>query len=192
VVTGRINLDADADIWVGFEAAHIFPLALDQIFTGLGFAQLITHNFPPEVNSPQNGILLRADIHCLWDNYFIAVNPNNGYRVQSFRPSTWEYHGNVLHTVCCRPADPLSVIDALLLWHYEQAVFCNMRGAGEPILEFDFPPGTDMMGEIRAGPQAAERMEAELFTRLYNWREAQSSEDESNSQSLLQVSDNHS
>ena len=45
-----------------------------------------------------------------------------------------------------------------------------MRGAAEPTFEFDFPPGTDMMGEIRAAPRAAERMEAELFTRLYGWQ----------------------
>ena len=41
-----------------------------------------------------------------------------------------------------------------------------MRGAGEPVFEFDFPPGTDMMGEILGGPRAAERMEFELFSRL--------------------------
>lgn len=38
-----------------------------------------------------------------------------------------------------------------------------MRGAGEPIFEVDFPPGSDILGEIRDGPKAAERMEFELF-----------------------------
>lgn len=56
--------------------------------------------------------------------------------------------------------------DALLRWHFEQAVLCNVRGAGERVPEFDFPPGSDMMGEILAGPKAQERMEFELFTRL--------------------------
>lgn len=41
-----------------------------------------------------------------------------------------------------------------------------MKGAGEPIFEHDFPAGSDMAGEIRSGPKAAERMEFELFTRL--------------------------
>lgn len=41
-----------------------------------------------------------------------------------------------------------------------------MRGAGEPIFEIDFPPGSDMMGEILKGPKAAERIEYELFSRL--------------------------
>lgn len=41
-----------------------------------------------------------------------------------------------------------------------------MRGAGEPIFETDFPPGSDALGEIRRGPKAAERMEFELFSRF--------------------------
>lgn len=41
-----------------------------------------------------------------------------------------------------------------------------MRGAGEPNFEHDFPPGSDMTGEILKGPKAAERMEFELFNRM--------------------------
>ena len=56
----------------------------------------------------------------------------------------------------------------LLRWHFRQAVLANMRGAvGEPIFEHDFPPGSDIMKDIREGPKAAERMECELFGRLY-------------------------
>ena len=57
-------------------------------------------------------------------------------------------------------------IDDLLRWHFRQAVLTNMRGAGEPVFEHDFPPGSDMMGHILRGPRAAERMEFELFGRL--------------------------
>ena len=41
-----------------------------------------------------------------------------------------------------------------------------MRGAGEPIFEIDFPPGSDVLGEMCGGPKAAERMEFELFNRF--------------------------
>ena len=41
-----------------------------------------------------------------------------------------------------------------------------MRGAGEPMFENDFPPGSDIMGEILQGPKAGERMEFELFGRI--------------------------
>lgn len=61
---------------------------------------------------------------------------------------------------------PSRPADQLLRWHFRQAVLANMRGAGEPIFENDFPPGTDMAGEIRDGPKAAERMEFELFSRF--------------------------
>ncbi|KAL9116933.1 MAG: hypothetical protein Q9187_006534, partial [Circinaria calcarea] len=56
--------------------------------------------------------------------------------------------------------------DELLRWHFRQAVLANMKGNGEPIFESDFPPGSDMMGEILEGPKPAERMEFELFSRL--------------------------
>jgi len=41
-----------------------------------------------------------------------------------------------------------------------------MRGAGEPVFEHDFPPGSDIVGDILRGPRSAERMEFELFGRL--------------------------
>lgn len=41
-----------------------------------------------------------------------------------------------------------------------------MRGTGALMLEHDFPPGSDMIGQIVSEPQAAERMEFELFGRL--------------------------
>ncbi|KAE8130998.1 HNH endonuclease-domain-containing protein [Aspergillus pseudotamarii] len=175
VITGRINRQGHVGIWTGYEAAHIFPLALDTIFQSHGFSNLITYNNPPGIKSPQNGILLRNDIHAHWDQYAIAVNPSDGYKIQSFTPETWDYHGKVLHPVCRQRGHQMAVVDALLHWHYEQAVLCNMRGAGEPTFEFDFPPGTDMMGEIRNGPQPAERMEAELFGRLHGLYQAESS-----------------
>ena len=42
-----------------------------------------------------------------------------------------------------------------------------MKGeAGEPQFDADFPPGSDVMGEIMNGPKPAARMEFELFDRL--------------------------
>ena len=62
--------------------------------------------------------------------------------------------------------DPRRPVDQLLRWHFRQAVLINMKGTGEPIFEFDYPPGSDMIGEIMRGPMAAKRMEIELFSRL--------------------------
>lgn len=63
-------------------------------------------------------------------------------------------------------SDPRRPSDELLRWHVRQAVLTNMRGAGEPIFEHDFPSGSDIMGDIINGPKAAERMEFELFNCL--------------------------
>ncbi|KAE8417471.1 hypothetical protein BDV36DRAFT_309384 [Aspergillus pseudocaelatus] len=142
--------------WTSYHAAHIFPLALDSIFQSQGFSKLITYNTSLGITSPQNGILLRKDNDQLWDDYSIAVSPNDGYRIQGFLPGAWEYHGTVLDPLCRQPGNQLSVVDGLLQWHYEQA------------FEFDFPAGTDMMGGIRKGPAPGERMEAELFGQLYS------------------------
>lgn len=49
-----------------------------------------------------------------------------------------------------------------------------MRGNGEPCFEHDFPPGSDMLADIREGPMTAERMEFELFGRLARYVESAS------------------
>ncbi|KAK9318811.1 hypothetical protein V1517DRAFT_92816 [Lipomyces orientalis] len=74
--------------------------------------------------------------------------------------------GRLLDPVCRNPSNENSVSDELLRWHFRQAVLAKKRGAGEPVFETDFPPGSDMVGEIRNGPDATKRMDAELFTRL--------------------------
>jgi hypothetical protein len=62
--------------------------------------------------------------------------------------------------------NPQRPVDQLLRWHFRQAVLANMRSAGEPRFEHDFPPGSNIVGDILDGPKSAERMEFELFNRL--------------------------
>ncbi|EFR00721.1 hypothetical protein MGYG_03726 [Nannizzia gypsea CBS 118893] len=87
--------------------------------------------------------------------YSFSVNPFDDYRVQSFKPNSAEYHNIQLHPVCRNTNGPHHVSDIRLRWHYEQAILANVRGAREqqPVFEHDFPPGTDMLGEIRRGPE---------------------------------------
>lgn len=163
VITGQVNTAAAFNGWSRFQVAHIFPLSLSS-----GYNALTNSTQPSDINSPRNGILLRADVHGPWDNYSISVNPNT-YRVVAFQPDCWDLHGKILHPVCRQPGDSNAVLDALLKWHFEQAVLCNMRGLGEPLYDFDFPPGSDMVGTILKEPQADQRMEAELSNRLYDF-----------------------
>jgi hypothetical protein len=62
--------------------------------------------------------------------------------------------------------NPQRPVDQLLRWHFKQTVLANMRGVGEPIFEHDFPPGSDIVGQILSGPKTAERMEFGIFSRL--------------------------
>ncbi len=77
-----------------------------------------------------------------------------------------EIDGRVLDPICCKPDNPDSVSDEVLRWHFRQSVLANMRGAGEPVFETDFPPGTDMMATLRAEPYGKERFEMKLTSRL--------------------------
>jgi hypothetical protein len=72
--------------------------------------------------------------------------------------------GRTLDPVCL--VGPNCVPDQLLQWHFRQSVLANMRGAGEPIFDQDFPPGSDMIGEIMQGPYSKERLEMEFNSRL--------------------------
>ena len=83
-----------------------------------------------------------------------------------FNSDSFGLDGRVLDPVYRDPADPHHVSDELLRWHFRQCVLANVKAAGEPIFEHDFPPGTDMLRELREGPYAQERFEMELAARL--------------------------
>lgn len=76
--------------------------------------------------------------------------------------------GRILDPVCRDDANPHRVSDDLLRWHFRQTALANVRGLGEPIFEHDFPPGSDMMGEIMKEPYVEETIELELARRLRN------------------------
>ncbi|KAK9237153.1 HNH endonuclease [Lipomyces kononenkoae] len=170
VLSGFPNLNADIGDWSPFEGAHIFPLEKEGIWIKHNFGRWITDidytNGVSKINSCQNGLLIRRDLHTMFDNYLISVNPDDGYKIIVFNRDIFGLDGRVLDPVCRNPGDPHRVADELLRWHFRQSVLANMRGAGEPIFEHDFPPGTDMMREIREGPSAQERFEMEIASRL--------------------------
>jgi len=152
--------------WSGFEVAHIFPLEKENIWLQGNFGCWITDmdntTGVTKINSYQNGFLLYGGYHTDFDNYLFSVNPD----ITVFDDDITGLDGKFLDPVCRDSTDPHRVSDQLLRWHFRQSVLANMRGAGEPIFEHDFPPGTDMVGEIRDGPYARERFEMEIAARL--------------------------
>ncbi|KAG0134055.1 hypothetical protein HOY82DRAFT_638869 [Tuber indicum] len=175
VITGMEVPLAHFGNWRGFEATHIFPLAYEEHWNQCNYSRWIT--VPPanepdgSINSLQNGILLRTDMRECFDNYDLAINPDDNYKIVLFAPHAF------FCNVAGRSLDQtfldnlLRPVDELLRWHFRQAVLTNMKGEGEPCFETDFPPGSDIMGEIMSGPKCGERMEFELFSRFNAMRD---------------------
>ncbi|KAK9365214.1 hypothetical protein V1509DRAFT_414183 [Lipomyces kononenkoae] len=169
VITGVVNEEAEWDLWTGFQAAHVFPISHGILFRQSGLYECITNRAGEEdsgINSCQNGLLMQPTIHQLFDHFDISINADDNYRIVCFRRDFFGVGGRILDPACRNPNDERHVRDELLRWHFRQAVLANMRGAGEPYFEMDFPPGTDMVAEIRSGPEPGTRMETELFLRL--------------------------
>ena len=80
VITGQRPPRAASGNWSGLQAAHIFPLAYEGLWNQLNYLSLIT--IPPasavagSINSVQNGLLLRNDIHHLFNCYDFSINPD--------------------------------------------------------------------------------------------------------------------
>ncbi|KAK9246636.1 HNH endonuclease-domain-containing protein [Lipomyces tetrasporus] len=169
VITGMVNRGIHRNDWRGYEAAHIFPVSSEEYFVQSGFSRWITNRIGPRdtgINSSQNGLLMLSNIHQKFDGFDFSINPDDGYKITCFDTDNFRIDGGTLDPICRDHSNEKGVRDELLRWHFRQAVLANMRGAGEPSFEMDFPPGSDMMGEILSGPKAAKRMEAELFSRL--------------------------
>lgn len=80
VLSGFPNLNADIGDWSPFEGAHIFPLEKEGIWITYNLGRWITDldymNGVLKINSLQNGLLIRRDLHTMFDNYLISVNPD--------------------------------------------------------------------------------------------------------------------
>ncbi|KAK9248723.1 hypothetical protein V1506DRAFT_551415 [Lipomyces tetrasporus] len=169
VITGVVNAGAYRNDWVGFETARIFPLSSEEYWVQSGYSTWITNREEERdtgINSSQNGLLMQSHIHQEFDSFSFSINPDDGYKITCFDEDSFRIDGKILDPICRESSGEAGARDNLLRWHFRQAVLANMRGAGEPVFEMDFPPGTDMMGDILGGPEAGKRMEAELFSRL--------------------------
>jgi len=141
VISGLQNPDTaiEAEDWVSFEAAHIFPAASGSTWNRRGYGRLITDmNDSPvasRIHSIQNGFLLNSFVHKRFDQYLVSINPDDGYKVVSFSIDHYGLDGRILDPVCRNPGNPHRVSDFLLRWHFRQSVLANMRGAGGPIMD---------------------------------------------------------
>lgn len=73
-----MKIKPPVDYWWGFQACHIFPLAYGDYWTKQRFSRLITNvsDGSDAINSVQNGLMLRNDLHSLFDSYILSINPD--------------------------------------------------------------------------------------------------------------------
>ena len=77
VLTGVVNNYASQDGgWVGFEAAHIFPMVHDGLWRRCNLDRFIPRPGRHPIHLVQNGLLVTTTMHNLFDNFLVSVNPD--------------------------------------------------------------------------------------------------------------------
>ncbi|KAI6123120.1 hypothetical protein EDD17DRAFT_1758995 [Pisolithus thermaeus] len=125
------------------KVAHIFPQVHDTEWVRRGYPSKITDTTDEahiggrtKIDSVQNLITLRSDLHDAWDNYEFGVNPKNGYRITAFTNGNADING--LRLQLNHIKDPtLHPLDELLTDHFMQGLLMHMKGAGEPAWTYE-------------------------------------------------------
>lgn len=80
VISGAKNWVAQWDVWLGFEAAHIFPLEHENLWIECNYARWITNMDSvvgsSKINSIQNGLLMVRSLHTRFDLDMFSINPD--------------------------------------------------------------------------------------------------------------------
>jgi len=78
VISEKINDGALWDVWAGFEAAHMFPLQYESLWTQYDYGHWITNmnggSF--RINFIQNELLMSENLHTQFDQYLFSINPD--------------------------------------------------------------------------------------------------------------------
>jgi len=176
------RLEVFEDDFSRFRAAHIFPRAYDIDWANKGYPSLITDPAPnnemggsKKIDSIQNMLLLRSDLHDAWDNYKFAVNPDRGHVVIPFTGGYSDIAGKVLKLDHINNPNHRP-LDTLFRDHFLQCVLKNMKGEAEPTWDYEdtFGDGSmDLSQEVWASDSGQAHLELEIADRLYDLRVAQ-------------------
>ncbi|KAJ5191755.1 uncharacterized protein N7498_010740 [Penicillium cinerascens] len=157
----------------GLEACHIFPTSQLAEWNRNNYRRYITDTSPANqigqsgLYSPQNALLLSPEEHRAFDQFKLGVDPDDGYKIIVFGPDPKKTGGKRLRRSARCGTNPNDRVSAdLLRWHLRMCVYRNMKANAEPRSLWKEDLGSDDIGQILEQPDAAERMEVELFTRL--------------------------
>jgi hypothetical protein len=80
VISGRPNNLIHVNMWPAFQAAHVFPLGSENIWSEFNYGRWITNMDDAvdvsKINSTRNGLLMDASLHNLFNQYLFSVNPD--------------------------------------------------------------------------------------------------------------------
>ncbi|KAJ5384397.1 hypothetical protein N7517_002308 [Penicillium concentricum] len=169
-ITGQNRSGTYEEPFLGLEATHVFPVSMLGEWRRGEYRRYITDTRPDSeigetrLYSAQNGLLLSSDIHTWFDNFRLGVDPDSDYKIIVFGSDPARMGGTRLKDSARSGTNRVS--DDLLRWHLRMCVYRNMKANAEPETIWDEDLGEDPMASILKQPDAAERMEIELFTRL--------------------------
>ncbi|KAL2705877.1 hypothetical protein AAEP93_001127 [Penicillium crustosum] len=169
-ITGPSALVNHKHPFQGIEATHVFPVSMLEGWRRDGYRRYITDIRPnseireSSLYSAQNGLLLRADIHSFFDAFQIGIDPDADYKIIVFGKDTAGMGGTRLQNSARSGNQRVS--PDLLRWHLRMCLYNNLKANTEPRTMWEEDLEEDPMGSILLQPDAAERMEVELFTRL--------------------------
>jgi len=161
-----------------FKASHVYPRAHSSDWVSSGCPSCITDpaplnelGGPTKIDSVQNMILLRSDLHDAWDSYKLAVNPDRGYQVVPFVAGYDDIAGRTLKLDHITDTK-LRPLDELFRDHFLQGVLKNMKGAGEPNWDYEDALGNGMMdlsrSDVWGSKYGKEHLEFEIAHRLHS------------------------
>ncbi|KAI9456444.1 hypothetical protein HD554DRAFT_2237632 [Boletus coccyginus] len=167
------------------KVAHIFPRAHDVEWIRKGYPSKITDTADEasvggrtKIDSVQNVITMRSDLHDAWVKYEFGVDPNNNCRITAFTNGNADINGISLQLDHIQ--DPtLRPLDVLFTDHFMQGLFKHMKGAGEPAWTYEdnddaFGDGSNLSNpRIWGTREGKELFELALADRLFDHRISQ-------------------
>ena len=80
MISGRGGLLASSGVWANLEAAHVFPPERENLWDEFGYSMWITNMDETtgisKIDSVQNGLLIKRDLHSAFDQYLFSINPD--------------------------------------------------------------------------------------------------------------------
>ncbi|KAF8215823.1 hypothetical protein K438DRAFT_1560653 [Mycena galopus ATCC 62051] len=126
---------------------------------------------PLKIDSIQNVVLFRSDVHDAFDAYKIGINADDGHVVIPFVEGYEDLAGKTLKLDHIE--DPnLQPLDDLFRDHFLQGVLKNMKGSGEPGWDYEDALGdrVDLSRlDIWNSESGKEHLRFELAHRLHNY-----------------------